>query len=261
MSAPGRSQARIPQRAALQGSPVSAPVRPVSATAVSTPPLHRHQLAWLAAGGWDELRRAPWDAQARACLDHWAARRLPLVITQQGRVAAPPDEVIAMGLPAPRRWQRRRLALAVRRRDVLYLDEFAHGPALHKLLPDAAQAPWLALCAALRACGAAPRVHGSYGWQHLTRLSYLQPESDLDLCIAVADASHADAVAALLQDWHVPALRLDGELVFDGGRAVAWREWLAWRSGRVRAVLVKDLHASWLSADPASGAPLQQAAA
>jgi len=35
--------------------------------------------------------------------------------------------------------------------------------------------------------------------------------------------------------------RLDGELVFPDGAAIAWREWVAHREGRAAQVLVKRL--------------------
>ena len=40
--------------------------------------------------------------------------------------------------------------------------------------------------------------------------------------------------------WSGP--RVDGELVFPRGEAVAWREWLQWRRGEVDSVMVKRLH-------------------
>jgi phosphoribosyl-dephospho-CoA transferase len=43
---------------------------------------------------------------------------------------------------------------------------------------------------------------------------------------------------------------LDGELMFSGGTAVAWREWLAWRTGRVKGLLVKTIRASSLVQSP-----------
>ena len=52
--------------------------------------------------------------------------------------------------------------------------------------------------------------------------------------------------------WNGP--RLDGELLFADGAAVAWREWLAYRQGRAAQVLVKRLHGVALehfAADPA----------
>ncbi len=201
--------------------------------------LRRQQLVRLSADGWARALDAPWDAGARACLDLWAARGLPLVVTRQP--PAPGDRV-ATGLPAPARHGRRRLALAVAPRDVLFLDEFPPAATVARLLPRTLGAPWRALLAALAAAGCAPRVYGGYGWQALTRLAYVHADSDLDLLLPVDDAAHADAAVRALAaaDWDGP--RLDGELLFPDGAGIAWREWRDHRQGRVAQVLVKRLH-------------------
>ena len=202
-------------------------------------PLHRHQIAWLSRAGWGHLLDGGWDAEARDCLQHWAQRSLPLVVTRQ------PDEdgapLIALGLCAPRRWRRRRLALRVAQADVLYFDEFPRLEQLAARLPVGARTPARQLSTALQACGASARVYGSHGWQHLTGLEHVRDGSDLDVWVGVSSSEQADAVAAALDAFAAPTRRLDGELVFPDGTAVAWREWLAWRAGRTQAVLVKRL--------------------
>ena len=201
--------------------------------------LHRQQLIRVSGEGWARVLAAPWDSTARSCLGLWAARGLPLVVTRQ-----PPscDERVAAGLPAPARYRRRRLALAVAPRDVLSLDEFPAAEAATRLLPRAIAPTWRTLLAALAAAGCAPRVYGGFGWQALTRLAYVHAESDLDLLLPVRSAAHADAVAQALTSapWDGP--RLDGELLFPDGGAIAWREWHAHRQGRAAQVLVKRLH-------------------
>jgi phosphoribosyl-dephospho-CoA transferase len=211
-------------------------------------PLHRHQLAWLAPAGWARVRERTWDAVARDCLAHWAREGLPLVVTRQPREFAAAG-LVALGLPAPRRWDRRRMALEIPRSDVLYFDEFPRADRMLHLIPPGARNAWRALCAGLLACGARARVHGSYGWQHLSGLEHVHGASDVDLCINVANATQADAVAAQLQAFGAERPRLDGELVFPDGRAVAWREWCAWRAGDARTMLVKHLHGSALASD------------
>ncbi|PPJ40669.1 malonate decarboxylase holo-[acyl-carrier-protein] synthase, partial [Pseudoxanthomonas sp. KAs_5_3] len=79
----------------------------------------------------------------------------------------------------------------------------------------------------------------SYGWQAISGLDHVRPGSDLDLSVCVDDMAHADAVAGSLQAFGTERPRLDGELLFGDGAAVAWREWSAWRAGRARAVIVK----------------------
>jgi phosphoribosyl-dephospho-CoA transferase len=201
--------------------------------------LRRQQLIRLSGDGWSRVLDGPWDTAARSCLGLWAARGLPLVVTRQ-----PPleDGRVATGLPAPSRYRRRRLALAVEVRDVMFFDEFPPADAAARLLPRGAAAPWRALLAALAATDCVPRVYGGFGWQALTRMAYVHAGSDLDLLLPVNSAAHADALAQVLASaaWDGP--RLDGELLFPDGGAIAWREWHAHRQGRSAQVLVKRLH-------------------
>jgi phosphoribosyl-dephospho-CoA transferase len=221
------------------------------------PPLHRHQLAHLSAAGWQALLAQAWDADALACLQHWATHALPLVVTCQPAarlqpwaplvpvVPVAPVAPVALGLAAPPAWPRRRLALQVLPAHIAWFDEF---PTLAQALPLLARdsrAALKALQAALQGMEVRARVYGSAGWQQLTGLRYLHDHSDLDLWLGVADAQQADQVVGLLQACHTP-MRMDGELLFPHGGAVAWREWAAWRAGRCRSMLVKRLHGAAL---------------
>lgn len=204
-------------------------------------PLHRHQVAWPSPAGWQRVLVREWDAPARACLQHWATLGLPLVVTRQPEPEGHKARDVALGLCAPNRWQRRRLALQMPLADLLYLDEF---PALDRVaaqLPAADRAPARALARELLALGCTARAYGSHGWQCLSGLDHLRAGSDLDLWLGVADADQADEATAALAAFS-GSTRLDGELVFPGDAAVAWREWQAWREGRTRALLVKRLH-------------------
>jgi phosphoribosyl-dephospho-CoA transferase len=125
---------------------------------------------------------------------------------------------------------------------------FTEFPTLAQVLPQLprpARPALQALQGALHRLGVRARVYGSTGWQCLTGLRYLHEHSDLDLWLAVDDAQQAERVVGLLRACDV-ALRIDGELVFPHGGAVAWREWAAWREGRCRGVLVKRLHGAAL---------------
>lgn len=204
-------------------------------------PLRRHRLAFLTDAGWAGIRARAWDAQAQACIDHWAAHRLPLVVTRQPQCASA-EAPIALGLPAPLQWDRRRLMLQVPRGALAWFDEFPRFADAAGLLPRIPRAAWRRLGQQLADCQAPARVYGAYGWQLLTGLACVRETSDIDLWIGVHDADQADAVAQHLENFAPRHPRLDGELVFDDGTAVAWREWQAWRAGRARHLLVKRLH-------------------
>jgi phosphoribosyl-dephospho-CoA transferase len=181
---------------------------------------------------------APWDRMARSCLGLWATRGFPLVVTRQ------PDgltALVATGLPAPARFRRRRLALAIAPSQVLFFDAFPAADAVTGLLPRTLRAHWQALLRALAEADCTPRVYGGHGWQRLTRLAYLHADSDLDLLLPVSGAERADEACRLLAASPIERPRLDGELLFPDGGAIAWREWRDYRQGRTGQVLVKRL--------------------
>jgi phosphoribosyl-dephospho-CoA transferase len=113
-------------------------------------------------------------------------------------------------------------------------------------LPAAARPTWLELVAELKRLNANPRVYGSYGWQLLSGFAHVRAGSDIDLWLSVSDWAQADAAAARLQAVSGELPRVDGELMFDDGTAVAWREWLTWRGGKVKSLLVKSIAGSSL---------------
>ena len=215
--------------------------------------LQRHQLVWLDAQAWQRVLAAStetsaWDAQAMECLQHWADQDLPLVVTRQphgwsGHLA---DEALILGVAAPSCWGRRRLFVEARIADVRRRGRFPRACDISALLPPQTFADWTALCVALESLGTETRVYGSHGWQQLTGLACLRDGSDIDLLVAVDSPRQADAAVALLKRVPFSAPRLDGELVFARGRAVAWREWAGWRAGSTTQLLVKHLHGATL---------------
>ena len=202
--------------------------------------LRRHQLAYLTSAGWCEVLGRRWHEEAAAQLAVWAKRNLPLVVTRQS--AACNEGEVALGWPAPLACGRLRVALQVEASHVAWLDEFPRARAALSLLPRGTRTPVQSLVHALGELGMEPRVYGSHGWQLLTGLDYVHAGSDLDLWMGVASQDAADEAVKHLQAAGAPrGLRIDGELMFPGGAAVAWREYAAWRAGRTRALMVKCL--------------------
>lgn len=199
--------------------------------------VHRNQLVWLSDAAWQQVRARAWDAQAQSLLNHWHTQQLPLVVCRQ-RVPQnlQTPQTLSLGLPAPLRWERRKLALEVAPADVERVGEF---PLLTVgLLGPADAAALQHFLQHLAALQVPARVYGSYGWQQLTGLPCVRDGSDLDLHIAVPDMDIAGQVVWLLRGLHL-ACRVDGELLFPDGQAVAWREYAQLIGGRVERVLVK----------------------
>jgi phosphoribosyl-dephospho-CoA transferase len=191
--------------------------------------------------------REPHDPQALACLQHWAAHNLPLVVTRQPLPLEQDEQsLIYLGLSAPPAFGRRLLSLRLPPSAIAWFGEFPSLADALPVLPRGARGKLQPLAKALAARGQRAHAYGSVGWQRLTGQRYLHALSDLDLWLPVGDALEADAAVDLLQRHAPKRPRLDGELVFPDGGAVAWREWAAWRAGRSRALLVKRLHGAAL---------------
>lgn len=94
-----------------------------------------------------------------------------------------------------------------------------------------------ALAERLADAGFLARVFGSLAWGWLTGLSYVRPDSDVDLLIEPDSWGDAVRLTDLLTEAAAAAgaPRLDGEIILPGGWGVAWRELAA----RPNAVLLK----------------------
>jgi phosphoribosyl-dephospho-CoA transferase len=213
--------------------------------------LRRHGLVRLTAEGWRQAIEQHDDLRVGQSLVHWSSRDWPAVVTTQGRDGVH-GVAVALGVATPPAWGLRRIPLRVAstelRRDV---DEFPLWSACADTvaLPARARA---VLGNAFAMLGGTARVYGSFGWQQLTGLAYVRPGSDLDLLLEPVDALHADRLCAALSAANIAEPRLDGELCFDDGSAVAWREWAAWRAGRAASIVVKRLDGPLLVSDMAS---------
>jgi phosphoribosyl-dephospho-CoA transferase len=201
--------------------------------------LRRHQLAYLSAAGWHEVLSRPLAQPAAAQLASWAQRGLPLVVSRQGEDCVAGE--VALGWPAPLACARLRMSVRLPEKAVAWLDEFPQARAALRLVPRCRRAGIEPALQALEQLGTRPRVYGSYGWQLITGLDYVHAASDLDLWLSVGDLRQADAAVEQLQTCGECGVRVDGELMFPGGVAVAWREYAAWRAGRTRTLLFKRL--------------------
>lgn len=165
----------------------------------------------------------------------WIARGRPLVAARQPTSGGP----ILLGLALPLHQARKRLSILVEARQIGDI----HPPlSIERCAPRLAPATGdrlQALAAAIRSSGATLGVYGSLAWETLSGEAYRHTESDIDLICDVADfAQYEQALAAFSRAAaHFPC-RLDGELRFPNGDAVAWAE-LAGRPRRDQTVLVK----------------------
>ena len=198
----------------------------------------RHMRVWPTAFAWTSMTAAARDATARAALELWSARGWPLVVRRpDDSEAFLSDKGITVGLPLPPALGKGRLKFNVANDGVA-----AHAPPL--ALDDvvtAIEPAWQRFLAPLARDATRARltlrVFGSAAWQVQTGLIYLHESSDIDLLLEPVDLVELDAAIALLVRFERrTTIPLDGEIIFPGGDAVAWREWNCAKSdGRVLA--------------------------
>jgi phosphoribosyl-dephospho-CoA transferase len=201
----------------------------------------RHRLVHLRDAALRQLADQATTEPARSGLLHWAAHQLPMVVTRQP--TGTPAGVLHIGLPLPLQWGRLKLSFLVSSAAVQAHAAFPSLEAVNRTFALGQQP----LLGALQVHGLQARVHGSHGWQALSGLAYVHRASDLDLLIQVSGNQQADRATQALLTCETDVLKLDGELLFPDGAAVAWREWAAWRSGKTAQYLIKTLHGAYLA--------------
>src|SRR5450830_1593422 len=107
--------------------------------------LERNSLVWPTPEGWATLHaQALPDPVAQAVVQHWHAQRLPLVVGRQAGV--PSQDGVALGLPAPAKWDRRRLAFALPVNQLAYSGRFPPAVGCHLAATLAAPGSGPGLC-------------------------------------------------------------------------------------------------------------------
>jgi phosphoribosyl-dephospho-CoA transferase len=203
----------------------------------------RHDLVWLSARGWERACRAAPPASRDAIL-RWGAADWPAVVTR--RPAGLPAGQVALGIalpPRPLDGSKPRIGMAADAADIV---RGTGALPLAEAIP-AAPARWRTALAMLldEAAGADLTLHvyGSLAFQAVTGQAYLNAGSDIDLLLHPATPACCRRALALLERYaggNAAVLPLDGEFVFGGAQAVAWKELATCRDRQAR-VLAKSL--------------------
>lgn len=202
------------------------------------PVLRRHDLAWLRPGA--ACHADGLDGPAAAWLRHWLAEGKPLVVTRQQR-QHDGDESMRLGTVLPARLGRRRIACTVAAKDVLDIGPPLNAEAVAHVLPADVADALHGLAQQARQLDVPLGVYGSTAWEHLAGETYRRAESDVDMVCDVRDAATLPGILLVLARAS-RSTRIDGEIRFPDGKAVAWRELQASGLDPDAQVLVKDLH-------------------
>ncbi|HEU0200233.1 MAG TPA: malonate decarboxylase holo-[acyl-carrier-protein] synthase, partial [Burkholderiaceae bacterium] len=151
---------------------------------------------------------------------------------------------IHLGAALPPRLERVKVACSVARTNLARTTPALSTEAVSGVLPDRDRRTLARLSELAEQWGIALGVYGSTAWECLSGETYRRSDSDVDL---ICDVQRHDTLSPWLSAMTAAARdmdgRLDGEIRFPSGAAVAWRE-LA-RAGITNGgaqVLVKTLH-------------------
>jgi phosphoribosyl-dephospho-CoA transferase len=199
--------------------------------------LRRHDWVYLHTGVLPAIGST--EVAARAWLEDWIARGGPLVVTRQNGGEA---TSVALGIVLPVALGSGRIACTIppsaiaRQRGAVTVDEAA------TVLPAAEAQALLQFAAVIAGQATQLGVYGSTAWQFLTAEVYRQAHSDLDIiCDVTSSAGFVACLAAFADAATYFPLRMDGEVRFAGGRAVAWRELHEACNGGPSVVLAQSL--------------------
>jgi phosphoribosyl-dephospho-CoA transferase len=197
--------------------------------------MKRHDWAYLRAGAQPAFE--PADEATLAFARDWLARGQPLVVARQLEQGG----TLALGLALPVEFATRRLACAVdpadvaRSRNPLTVDEAAH------VLPAQDARALRRFAHAVAGHALQVGVYGSTAWESMSGLRYRHEGSDVDVvCDVASSAGLSTCLAAFSDGTRDFRSRLDGEIRFTGGRAVAWRELAEACAGTASLVLAKS---------------------
>jgi len=199
--------------------------------------MRRHDLVYLRPGAAFATPCAAPDSAAWQAAADWLAAGRPLVHARQAGGGTP----LLLGLALPLSHARKRLTLQVDRSAVARVTPaLPVSQCLHCLPPDSARI-LAGLANELQQLGARLGVYGSLAWEALSGEAYRHASSDIDIICDLAERADYRAVLASLQRAadRLPC-RLDGELRFPDGKAVAWQELAMIEADGKQQVLVKD---------------------
>jgi len=166
----------------------------------------------------------------------WIDQGRPLVAARQSGDAAG----VLLGLSLPLKYDRKRLTIHV---EPSAIAEVRPPLGIAQCLtgqPASVAGVLLTLDEQIGLSGASLGVFGSLAWEALSGEAYRHVDSDFDVICDVADAAQQEtALAALAQARLRLVCRLDGELRFPDGNAVAWLELSEARRTSGKKMLVK----------------------
>ena len=208
--------------------------------------LRRHDLAYLRPGAMRDLQfAAPLSNEAERWLGDWLDAGRPLVVCRQRHhtnADRSVDPRADLGAALPARLGRAKLACRAPLAQITRVEPPLSIDRLRDVLGEKERSALSRLAGVAQRLGVALGAYGSCSWEWLAGETHRSDHSDVDL---ICDVGHRDTLPYWLGAMESSALdmndRLDGDVRFPGGQAVAWRELLrALRSDATARVMFKS---------------------
>lgn len=201
--------------------------------------MRRHDRVFLRYGTPFRSACAEIEPAVQACVREWIDAGRPLVAARQPSAASG----VVLGLTLPTALGRKRLGVLVEARDISVVRApLSLADCLQRLPSHEAEA-LRGLERHMGRLGVVPGVYGSLAWEVIADAVYRHADSDIDLICDVSSLSQlCVTLAALRQCAASLAGRLDGEIRFPNGDAVAWKELAQHVDSPQASVLVKGAH-------------------
>ena len=183
--------------------------------------MRRHDLVYLYAGASFSTPCAEEGGLLWQAARDWIDQGSPLVAARQSG----DDQCVLLGLSLPLKHDRKRLTIKV---EASAISAVRPPLGIRQCLTGQAEPVadvLLALDEQITLSGARLGVFGSLAWEAVSGEAYRHADSDIDVICDVSDLGQlVAALAALAQARKRLPCRLDGELRFPDGHAVAWLE-------------------------------------
>ncbi len=201
----------------------------------------RHSFAWV--GDEESLfdrisGETPQDDVA--ILRTWLGKRNPLIVRRPCLIED--GKTVCLGLALPPDPAKRRLAF---RLPLAEIGKLVEPPLWRDCVASAAMKVARRVKSVLLAtenAGLPLQTFGSYAWQYYTGLSYVTPNSDIDVLVQIKSRDEWEKFRQLMIDPKKTPHRVDLEIVLSGDASFNWREFGAPGT----RLLFKGNHTVWM---------------
>jgi phosphoribosyl-dephospho-CoA transferase len=187
--------------------------------------VRRHSFAWITdSGGPSQFGEGETPLNDVISLRNWIGRGRPVIIRRPCK--SEDGKFVYVGLSLPPDPVKRRLAFRLPYSSLTNVVEPPLWTECAEASPESSQIAGPIL-SAVEAAKLPLQTFGSYAWQHYTGLSYVTPQSDIDLIVPINHREDWRRFRQLMSETKITDQRVDLEIILNGDASFHWREFEA----------------------------------